>query len=113
LPTACDRIQGCLDEQSGQLAFFAYVGVDGARNFTEAISGKGAFRLHDQYTGILEKLELNHRRFLRQRAAPRIGAISFGQCSGQEQPRSCPFFTIAIRYDLTSIEATEGHGGRL
>src|SRR6516165_5259674 len=49
-----------LDQQSGQFPLFIDVGVDCARNLMEIIGRKGAPRLHDQHTGILQKLELDH-----------------------------------------------------
>ena len=52
-----------LDQQSGQLALLADVGVYLSGNFTEINSRKGAFGLHNHHANMLEKLELDHGTF--------------------------------------------------
>jgi hypothetical protein len=65
------------DQQSSQLPFFTDVGVDHTRNLAEIISRKGALRLDEQHTGILQKLELDHGRtpfLLSSRSCPPVPA---------------------------------------
>ena len=49
-----------LDQQSGQLALLANVGVYHAGNFLKIVGRKRVFRLQNQHANILEKLELDH-----------------------------------------------------
>src|SRR6516164_2997696 len=53
----------CLDQQSGQLALLADVGVYRSGNFAEIFDRKAAFRLQNQHASSAEKFEPDHRAF--------------------------------------------------